>query len=416
MKIRIKSSNLKLIYIIFLTLIFISYFCGFFLKEDSSGGGEIDFSLHIFKNFILFNSNDFFKIDWELYDSTSLPLHYILSKLFLFSENPKIYKFFWFLISIIGFLFFYLIFRKRFKIKNKLNFELIFLASTILLSPYYRTSAYWGLEENLGIILMLITIYLYFSFKEKEETKFFLFTIFFASLTFYSRQSYLFLLVIIFFLLLDKSNFFSKKNGILVTLFIFFLLPTFYFFFQWKGLTPPVARSPSFNLNFNNIPTIFNIYLIYLVPFIIKFISFTKVKLNLNFILTLSIFFVIYFFIFQDYSWTSNGSGILPKLFKILWFNDFFSKILLLLCSYISLIFILLMFYKSIVIILYFFLNLIIFCSIDVVFQEYFDPICMIIILSFCSNAYYKKTFINLKHFIPVYSSIILIGSILYRL
>ena len=414
--IRAKSFNIKLLYIIFIILVLISYFFGFFLQEDSSGGGAIDFSLHIFNNFILFKSNDFFKIDWELYDSTSLPLHYILSKLFLFTENQKIYKFFWFIISFIGFFFLYLVLLKRFKIKNRFDFELFFLASTILLSPYYRTSAFWGLEENLGIILMLITIYFYFSFKEMEETKFFLLTIFFASLTFYSRQSYLFLLVIIFFLLLDKSNFFSKKNSILVTLFVLFLLPTIYFFFQWKGLTPPVARSPSIKLNFNNIPTILNIYLIYLFPFIIKFISFTKIKMNFNFLITLSIFFVIYFFIFQDYSWTSNGSGILPKLFKIFWLDEFVSKILLLFCSFISFIFILLMFSKSPVIILYFIINLIIFCSIEVVFQEYFDPICMIIILSFCSNSYYKKTFINLKQFIPIYSGIILIGSIFYHL
>ena len=91
--IRAKSFNIKLLYIIFIILILISYFFGFFLQEDSSGGGAIDFSLHIFNNFILFKSNDFFKIDWELYDSTSLPLHYILSKLFLFTENQKIYKF-----------------------------------------------------------------------------------------------------------------------------------------------------------------------------------------------------------------------------------------------------------------------------------------------------------------------------------
>ena len=138
--------------------------------------------------------------------------------------------------------------------------------------------------------------------------------------------------------------------------------------------------------------------------------------MNFNFLITLSIFFVIYFFIFQDYSWTSNGSGILPKLFKIFWLDEFVSKILLLFCSFISFIFILLMFSKSPVIILYFIINLIIFCSIEVVFQEYFDPICMIIILSFCSNSYYKKTFINLKQFIPIYSGIILIGSIFYHL
>lgn len=425
MKIRIKSFNLNLIYTIFFTLILISYFCGFFLEEDSSGGGKIDFNLHIYNNFILFNSSNFFKIDWTLYDSTSLPLHYILSKIISLSNNKDQYQVIWFLFSFLGLLFFYLMLLKKFDLKNKININILFLASTILLSPYFRTSAFWGLEENIGIILMLITLYYYLCFKNTKKNVFFIFTIFFASLTFYTRQSYLFLPIIVFVLLLDKSSYLKRDNFFLILLFIIFLLPSFYFFYQWGGLVPPMAQNRSISFNLNNIPTILNIYLIYLIPFIIKYVSFskknfnylslTKKKLNLKLFFILGILFLIYLIIFSDYSWTLNGSGILPKILKILLINDQLARIILLISSYFTIILILIMFHKSIELILYFTINLLIFCTIDVIFQEYFDPICIIMLLCFCSKKFLTKTKIDLVKIVPIYFGVILTGSLIYQ-
>ncbi len=416
MKIKINNYNSNILYIFFLFLIFISYFIGFFLKEDSSGGGELDFRLHIFNNFLLFHSNDLFNINWDLYDSTSLPLHYIISKFFIFSTNENIYKFFWFIFSFIGFFFFYLTLLKKLKIKNLINWNLVFLASTILLSPYFRTSAFWGLEENIGIISLLITIYFYYCYDENKNFKYFFVTILFASMTFYTRQSYLFLPIIVFFLLFNQSNYFCKKNKLLTILFIIFFIPVLYFFFIWKGLVPPMAQNMRVSgINLNNIPTVLNIYLIYLFPFFVKHILSIKIKLNFNYLLLIGIFFLIYLFAFQNYEWTSNGSGLLPKLLKILFFEDFTSKILLLLSSYVTLILILIMFLNSFVLMLYFFINLMLFCFIDVVFQEYFDPICLIMLLCFVPNKYLSKKKFNLRNFITPYSFLILLGSIIYH-
>ena len=425
MKIRIKNFNLDLIYIIFFTLILISYFSGFFLEEDSSGGGKIDFNLHIYNNFILFNSTNFFKIDWTLYDSTSLPLHYILSKIISLSNNKDQYQVAWFLFSFFGLIFFYLLLLKKFDLKNKININILFLASTILLSPYFRTSAFWGLEENIGIILMLITLYYYLCFKKQKKNIFFIFTIFFASLTFYTRQSYLFLPIIVFVLLLDRSQYLKRENFFLILFFILFLSPSFYFFYQWGGLVPPMAQNRSISFNLNNIPTILNIYLIYLVPFIIKYVSYskknfnylslTKNKLNLKLFFILGILFLIYLILFSGYNWTLNGSGILPKILKILLINDQLARIILLISSYFTIIVILIMFYKSIELILYFTINLLIFCTIDVIFQEYFDPICIIMLLCFCSKKFFTKTKIDLAKIIPIYFAIILTGSLIYH-
>ena len=65
----------------FLILIFFSFFLGFYFHEDSSGGGKIDF-IHIYKNFILFKTIPFFEINWFLYESSSLPIYYLLIKYF----------------------------------------------------------------------------------------------------------------------------------------------------------------------------------------------------------------------------------------------------------------------------------------------------------------------------------------------
>ena len=174
--------------------------------------------------------------------------------------------------SFIGLLFFYLMLSQKFGLKNKININILFLASTILLSPYFRTSAFWGLEENTGIVMMLITLYFYLCFQNTKKNIFFVLTIFFASVTFYSRQSYLFLPILIFILFFDKSNFFKRENFFLIFLFILFLLPSIYFFYQWYGLVPPISQHRSSNFNLNNIPTILNIYFVYLIPFILNII------------------------------------------------------------------------------------------------------------------------------------------------
>jgi len=425
LKTKINIFNSLSLYIFILIVILASYFYGFFVKEDSSGGGKIDFNLHIYNNFILFYSNDFFKINWSLYDSTSLPLHYILSKIILLNESKYQYQVFWFSFSFFGFLFFYLMLLEKFDVKNKISIQTLILASTILLSPYFRTSAFWGLEENIGIILLVITLYFYLSYKNTNKFYFFIGTIFFASLTFYSRQSYLFLPIIIFILLLEKSSYFKRENILLTLMFVLFLLPTFYFFYEWDGLVPPMAQKRSNSFNLNNIPTILNIYLVYLIPFILKYMSFSKINLNyaslikknlkLNYIFVIGLLFLIYFLIFSDYNWTSNGSGILPKLLKMFFVDDRIVRIILLISSYITIILILTMFSKSIELILYFFINLIIFCLIDVIFQEYFDPICLIMLLCFSPKKFLTKTNFDLAKIIPTYSGIILIGSIIYH-
>jgi hypothetical protein len=68
-----------------------SYFLGFVIKEDSSGGGQVDYAA-IVNNFKLFQESDLLKIDWSRYISSSLPIYYIISKYII----PTNYSFFFY--------------------------------------------------------------------------------------------------------------------------------------------------------------------------------------------------------------------------------------------------------------------------------------------------------------------------------
>ena len=92
------SKYSKLIFF-FLILIFLSFFLGFYFQEDSSGGGKIDF-IHIYKNFILFKTSPILEINWALYESSSLPIYYLIIKYLIPLNNVFIFKLFNFIFSI----------------------------------------------------------------------------------------------------------------------------------------------------------------------------------------------------------------------------------------------------------------------------------------------------------------------------
>ena len=252
-------------------LILLSYFFAFFNNEDSSGGGQLDFNLHIYDNFLIFLNNNLNSINWIKYDSSSLPMHYLISKLFIYTDDEYYYRIFWFGISFIAPLLFFFLIRNLPNFYFLNDYEKILLSFCILLSPYFRSSAVWGLEENIGIIFLILTFFYYFKYiKNKNNTNLIL-VIFCCCLTFLCRQNYFFLSLLTFVLVINKDYFFCKKNLFISFFFLLFLSPSIYFFFKWGGLAPPISISSnriSSILNINNLPTILNIILIYITPFI----------------------------------------------------------------------------------------------------------------------------------------------------
>ena len=153
--------NIKNYLIIFLSiLIYISFFVGFYLGENSIGSGGYNGDLNwIWKNLEIFKTNNFFDaINHPEFFGNRSPLIYILhAYLNPFVSDIDSYRITVFLFSFAAPIIFYLCLVQKFTNTDKIS--LFFLSSFILLSPFYRTSAYWGLEINYAITTMLLSIY-----------------------------------------------------------------------------------------------------------------------------------------------------------------------------------------------------------------------------------------------------------------
>ena len=404
------------------TLIYLSFFLGYFFQENSAGGGFIDFQ-HISNNILLFKESNFVKINWMKYESTSLPIYYLIIKTLNIFDFFKIGLFNLF-ISLLTILIF---FRSLININQRYNLKidnsvLFAISSLPLLSPYFRTSTFWMLEENIGYFFMLSSIF--FWTKQKTYLNIF-FCIIFSSLAFYSRQSYAFICVIIFFSIIDFKEIFSKKNYFISLIFLFCLTPSLFFFFEWKGLIPPYALTDrSITFQFINLLIIFSICLFYLLPFLIfEDKSLIKDFFKKNYKVLLFCFFLFCLFFFNKiqlddvYYKFKLGGGIIYKLvfhLNFLFESFLIKKICFLILSYFGLILIFFFAFKSHELKIFFLIFFLIFSNANVIFQEYFDPMLFFLIIIFYKIKDQKCKFINLYYFLFCYNLTLLISNLIY--
>ena len=152
------KDNYKILSYLLIFISFSSFFLGFYLDENSAGAGSYlgDWK-YAWPNIQLFiNQNVYDSIHSENYLSNRPPLLYILHKLFNpFVETEMGYRRSVFIVSLATPFLFYFCLKQKFK---EIDGLLLFLiSSVVLLSPYYRTSAYWGLEENYSFISLLLS-------------------------------------------------------------------------------------------------------------------------------------------------------------------------------------------------------------------------------------------------------------------
>jgi len=418
--IRIKDNSLTKFYILFIYLIFI---IGFLFQENAGGGGEVDIK-HIYHNILLFKSYDFSKIPWKLYESSGLPLYYIVTKYLIPFKHVIAYKIFTFSISLFCTFIFYKIIKLNFNLKS-LNFDILLISSIPLLSPYFRTSGYWGLEDNFAYLLFLIATF--FFLKSKKEKKYYSLTILLTCLTFYTRQNYAFLAIIVFFNFFNFKKFFSKNNFYTSIQFVLFLLPSFYFFYKFgkekgSGAISLTAAVERINFDYFNLPIILSIFFFYYIPIIFinykKFIIFLSSKIKLFYI---SILFLIYYFFFKfNHQIILNkklGYGIIYKFFFSFGIFNNIPEIALFLFLFISFLGFMISTYfsiKSFNYFIYFIISLILFSFVDIVFQKYFCPLIYFVIIIF--GNFLRKDDIKYSSRVFFYFYIIfLIVTLIYR-
>ena len=436
MNIKIKN-NL----IIFLTfLIYVSFVLGFYFNENSIGSGRYDGDLEwMWRNFEIYKTNDLWtSIHHPDFFGNRTPLLYIFHILLNpFIINIDSYRFTVFCISFLAPVIFYFCLIQKFKNIDKTI--LFFISSFVLLSPFYRTCAYWGMEIQYGIITMLASIFfLNFILNEKINSElklYFLITLltFFSSLCLYFDQKLLIIPLIVLFKILRSKISLKFKIFSLIN-YCIFAVPFLYLLILWKGLVSPASQQGNVNtitslsrLDFlwlehiGYATTIIAFYLLPLLLFknknlylIIKNFFSTK-----NNYVIISFFFVylIYLLNFFDYrEFTTEkywiGLGYIHKTSLLLFKSYLLQEIFTYLAFFISWMIILIFIEKNLndflIIFYFYFLSLLLWP----LMHEYFDPIILLMAFTIFST----KLFINCKNslFLFVYLSVFLVSANIY--
>ena len=429
------NNHYKFVSLLLILLSILSFFIGFIYGENSAGAGTLqgDFD-GLWKNLQTFLNNDIFtalkftaEFDPEnYYKSSRPPLIYILHKLFNpFIENKIIFIKSVFVISLLAPVLFYLCLKQKFKSES--NLLLILISSTILLSPYFRTSAYWGLEENYGLICLLISFLFFNQFLSNtnhswKDYYLLFFTTFFSSLCIYFDQKLIIIPLICFFHILFSGK--NLKLKILLFVFYFiFSLPYIYLAISWESIIPSIdaqGRGIGKRLYFEHIGYAVTIIAFYLFPFLLyknanffdTFKNFFSERKNYYFI---SLFFIylLYLLIFYNYDNEVNlGKGFIHKTALLLFKEIYIQEIFIYFSFFVSWIIVLIYVNNNLndkLIIFYFILLSII---ISPILQEYFDPLIILMAFTFFGS----RLIINFKYSILffLYFSVLLILSNVY--
>ena len=430
---KMETKKKEKVLIFFILLITLSFIFGFFLNENSAGGGEGDFINHTWKNLQLFNSNSLFEalkltntVDFDIFQSSRIPGFYVFNKVFNpFINNIEYYRASIFTLSLIVPMILYKCLVVKYKNINKLY--LAFLSSLILLSPYFRTSAIWGNEENFAYIASIISFFFLLKYQNSEEKFkiFFLIMLIISSSTcVYFDQKFTIIPALCFFIIFfNTSN--LKKKLLIFTLYFFMSLPVLYLFYIWGGLLPPMdqlGRDVHLGkFNFQNFGYALTIILFYIFPFIICSFDIKKVKQLIIFrdnservIFCFVLMYLVYFIFFYDISnEVMLGKGVFYKLSILITKNIFYQKIILAIFILLAFKAIMLLFEKN-------FLNFFALCFIAFtpilykpILQEYFDPMVIILIFTFL-NIKFLITYRNLIVLFVYFSSFLIFANFYY--
>jgi hypothetical protein len=419
----LKYINNYKFYFIFISLSFLTYIVGFFLRENSAGGGKIDL-VYEWNNHLLLRDNLLNFIYYPLiYDGARIPLYQILSILINpFTDNILSYVNYFFLYSFLIPLLFFLCIKKKYK--DFSLHQLLLLTSVIFFSPYFRTSSYWGLQENLAYVFLLSSYLIYkenLFFKENKIRIFFLALT--SCLAFYSDQKFIFLSFYYFFDLIKIYE--IKKWKLELDYFyifiIFFILaiPALYIFYKWEGIVPPELHKRLKTFNYFSFINFFQVFSFYIAPFLLLqknfFRKFLQFVIKKKFAIFLYFYFFSLFFIFFDSNFLAGG-GWLHKLYIIFSYN----KLSIIAYHLLSFLLFLLSYYflnlikndkKNYIII---FILLLIALFSNPFFQEYFDPLIFILIILFFN----KKNFLKVRSFnifiLYLFYSFLLLFSVIY--
>lgn len=388
-------------YILF-CLLFSSIYLGYYLNEDALGGAKHDYLYHL--NFLNENDNLGNLLNEFSTSVRNSPFFYIiifyLNK-FLDLETIRFLNSFTSIIIV-------LIFYKTLKIKfNTINHQFLFILSLILfLSPTIRSLSIWPYPLQYGIIFFLLSINFYLKyefFKDENNIKYPTLTFFYLSIAAYFYPTFAAFIIYFFFKFFFYTN---NKNRVIYTLInlilcapaLIYIYKYGFFLFNVSGLDQNSSILESFNYS-NKIILISTISSFLFLPFILDRKTFKKFsqtkKVNIIYLIIISILISIFF----NYdSGISGGGGFFYKLSNIIFKNN----LLLFFIFFLTLAFFSVFFKFSLNNILLV-LSLATYNIQYTIYNKYYDPVIIFILLFLLENKDDEKSFINKFKLVNIY-------------
>lgn len=151
-------------------LVFVSFFLGYFLRENAVGGGKEFYFvswpiIQSFREDFLFTIQNYTTLDIGGSMDFQIPFsHMINAYLNPFSDNIVHFQLSTTIISFTIFFIFAFVLKKAFLNIN--IFDILLTSSVILLLPFFRTSAFWGKNENYGWLFFILALYFFSEIKK----------------------------------------------------------------------------------------------------------------------------------------------------------------------------------------------------------------------------------------------------------
>ena len=402
----------------------LSLFVGLFLGENSSGGAKIDHSylLSFIENFSINFEYGFAEFLNQPSSLIHSPSFYLISGFLLkVTQNLLIVKIFNIIISCFIPYIFFLILKTKYKTQSDYIF---YFSLLIFLSPYFRSSAIWLLNENLSLFFFSLSI-LFFNKIKNQKDKILNYYLCFTFLILCSYIRYYYCVFSIYYLIYFYRNLGLRDILKLISFSFLLSLPAFYYLYYTiinHSFLVPISIFGTFNY-YTNTLIILTILLFYLFPFILRdsYLIFDYYKnkyTNIFFILIIfSIIYLIDYFLLIDLiNLSPRGGGVFLKISNIL---NFDSSLFLTVIAFFS-IFIIDYLFKNNRLDNYMLLITLILClPLFTLYQEYLDPLFYLLFFGLANSTYLKnlvlKESINLTFIYLYFFSFYLFSLIYYR-
>jgi hypothetical protein len=224
-----------------------SFLVGFLLREDSIGGARFDFYLFHWPAIELFSSISWGTAVADYGGSANNPLLYMIASLLPLHGDQKIYHVITFVAALLTWPLLSWAYYRRYSNYEIDWFWASFGASAILISPSFRSSAFWGTTDYLPLVFCAGTSLLLSRFQDSEGEKaqtIGLFTLVALAATsacaFYTRQLYAFLPIFAAWTVLRRTH---TSPFLVLSVFLVAMLPEMFLLYLWKGINPPVSQS-----------------------------------------------------------------------------------------------------------------------------------------------------------------------------